>query len=161
LCARLIEENRVPDDVTIQVLTQAREDLIRRTFESLTGAKRAIVHVYNATAPAFRRVVFRHDPAGTIALAVNAARSFAIWRQRPETQWRFEYSPEVFSQTELEFARDICNAVLAVWQPTPDRKAIINLPATVESATPNVFCRPGGVDAPPPDLPRQRGPECA
>ncbi len=137
---RLIEENRIPDDVEIQVLTQAREDLIRRTFESLSGAKRAIVHVYNATAPVFRRVVFRHDPAETIALAVNAATLIRdLAAERPETQWRFQYSPEVFSQTELEFARDICNAVLAVWQPMPDRKAIINLPATVESATPNVF----------------------
>ncbi|WP_017299082.1 2-isopropylmalate synthase [Nodosilinea nodulosa] len=137
---RLIEENRIPDDVEIQVLTQAREDLIRRTFESLAGAKRAIVHVYNATAPVFRRVVFRNDEAGTIALAVNAAMLIRdLAAEQSETQWRFEYSPEVFSQTELEFARDICNAVLEVWQPTPDRKAIINLPATVESATPNVF----------------------
>ncbi|PSR15974.1 2-isopropylmalate synthase [filamentous cyanobacterium CCP3] len=137
---RLIEENRVPDDVEIQVLTQAREDLIRRTFEALAGAKRAIVHVYNATAPVFRRVVFRHDPQETIALAVNAATLIRdLAAERPATQWRFQYSPEVFSQTELEFARDICNAVLNVWQPTPDRKAIINLPATVESATPNVF----------------------
>ncbi|MBD1916861.1 MULTISPECIES: 2-isopropylmalate synthase [Cyanophyceae] len=137
---RLIEENRVPDDVEIQVLTQAREDLIRRTFDSLEGAKRAIVHVYNATAPVFQRVVFRNDSAATIALAVNAATLIRdLATERSETQWRFEYSPEVFSQTELEFARDICNAVLEVWQPTPDRKAIINLPATVESATPNVF----------------------
>ncbi|MGB3137864.1 MAG: 2-isopropylmalate synthase [Nodosilinea sp.] len=137
---RLIEENRVPDDVEIQVLTQAREDLIRRTFESLAGAKRAIVHVYNATAPVFRRVVFRHPPQETIALATNAAALIRdLAAERPETQWRFQYSPEVFSQTELEFARDICNAVLEVWQPTPNRKAIINLPATVESATPNVF----------------------
>ncbi|MBD1875496.1 2-isopropylmalate synthase [Nodosilinea sp. FACHB-131] len=137
---RLIEENRVPDDVEIQVLTQAREDLIRRTFDSLEGAKRAIVHVYNATAPVFRRVVFRNDSAATIALAVKAATLIRdLAAERPATQWRFEYSPEVFSQTELEFARDICNAVLEVWQPTPDRKAIINLPATVESATPNVF----------------------
>ncbi|MBD2232241.1 2-isopropylmalate synthase [Phormidium tenue] len=137
---RLIEENRVPDDVEIQVLTQAREDLIRRTFDALEGAKRAIVHVYNATAPVFRRVVFRNDSTATIALAVNAATLIRdLAAERPATQWRFEYSPEVFSQTELEFARDICNAVLEVWQPTPDRKAIINLPATVESATPNVF----------------------
>lgn len=137
---RLIDENRVPDDVEIQVLTQAREDLIRRTFESLAGAKRAIVHVYNATAPVFRRVVFRNDEAGTIALAVKAATLIRdLAAEQPGTQWRFQYSPEVFSQTELEFARDICNAVLEVWQPTPDRKAIINLPATVESATPNVF----------------------
>ncbi len=137
---RLIEENRVPDDVEIQVLTQAREDLIRRTFESLAGAKRAIVHVYNATAPVFRRVVFRKDEAETIDLAVKAATLIRdLAAERPGTRWRFEYSPEVFSQTELTFARDICNAVLEVWQPTPERKVIINLPATVESATPNVF----------------------
>ncbi|NMF85386.1 2-isopropylmalate synthase [Nodosilinea sp. P-1105] len=137
---RLIEEDRVPDDVEIQVLTQARADLIRRTFESLQGAKRAIVHVYNATAPVFRRVVFRKDPAATIQLAVDAATLMRdLAAERPETQWRFQYSPEVFSQTELDVARDICNAVLDIWQPTPDRNAIINLPATVESATPNVF----------------------
>lgn len=136
----LIEEDRVPDDVEIQVLTQAREDLIRRTFESLHGAKRAIVHVYNATAPVFRRVVFRKNPQETIELAVNAAKLIRdLAAEQPETEWRFQYSPEVFSQTELEFARDICNAVLEVWQPTPDRKAIINLPATVEGSTPNVF----------------------
>ena len=137
---RLIDEHRVPDDVEIQVLTQARADLIRRTFEALAGAKRAIVHVYNATAPVFRRVVFRHDQAATTDLAVQAATLIRdLAAASPETQWRFEYSPELFSQTELEFARDICNAVLDVWQPTPERKAIINLPATVESATPNVF----------------------
>jgi 2-isopropylmalate synthase len=137
---RLIEEDRVPEDVEIQVLTQAREDLIRRTFESLRGAKRAIVHVYNATAPVFRRTVFRLDKPGTMALAVNAATLIkTLAAEHPETQWRFQYSPEVFSQTELEFARDICNAVLAVWQPTRDRPAIINLPATVEGSTPNVF----------------------
>lgn len=137
---KLIEEERVPDDVEIQVLTQAREDLIRRTFESLRGAKRAIVHVYNATAPVFRRVVFNKDAQGTIDLAIRAATLIRdLAAEQPETQWRFQYSPEVFSQTELEFARDICNAVLEVWQPTPDRKAIINLPATVESSTPNIF----------------------
>lgn len=136
----LITEDRVPADVTIQVLTQAREDLIRRTFESLQGAKRAIVHVYNATAPAFRRTVFGLDEAGTIALAVKAAQLIKdLAAAQPETHWRFQYSPEVFSQTELAFARDICNGVLAVWQPTTDRKAIINLPATVEASTPNVF----------------------
>lgn len=137
---KLIEENRVPDDVEIQVLTQAREDLIKRTFEALKGAKKAIVHVYNATAPVFRRVVFAKDRQETIRLAVNAAELIRdLAAERPETQWRFQYSPEVFSQTELEFARDICNAVLHVWQPTPDSKAIINLPATVESSTPNIF----------------------
>ncbi|MBX2864181.1 MAG: 2-isopropylmalate synthase, partial [Leptolyngbyaceae cyanobacterium MAG.088] len=137
---RLITENRIPNDVTIQVLTQARESLIQRTFESLQGAKQAIVHVYNATAPVFRRVVFGNNQAETIELAVSAARLIRqLAQQQPETHWRFQYSPEVFTSTELPFARDICNAVLAVWQPTPDAKAIINLPASVEVATPNVF----------------------
>ena len=137
---RLINENRIPDNVTIQVLTQARESLIRRTFESLRGAKRAIVHVYNATAPVFRRVVFGNSKAETIELAVSAASLLRqLAQQQPETCWRFQYSPEVFTSTELPFARDICNAVLAVWQPTPQAKAIINLPASVEVATPNIF----------------------
>lgn len=137
---QLIEQDLVPDDVTIQVLTQAREDLIRRTFESLRGAKRAIVHVYNATSPVFRRTVFNLDRRGTLALAVSAAELIqTLAAAQPETDWRFQYSPETFTATELDFARDICNAVLAVWQPTPERTAIINLPATVEVATPNVF----------------------
>ena len=137
---RLIEENRVPDDVTIQVLTQARESLIRRTFEGLKGAKQAIVHVYNATAPVFRQVVFNNSKSETIELAVSAATLIQqLAQQQSETSWRFQYSPEVFTSTELPFARDICNAVLAVWQPTPEAKAVINLPASVEVATPNVF----------------------
>lgn len=136
----LIEEDRIPSDVTIQVLTQAREDLIRRTFEALRGAKQAIVHVYNATAPVFRRTVFNLDPQGTIDLAVSAARLIqTLAAAQPETAWRFQYSPETFTATELDFAREICNAVLEVWQPTPDRTAIINLPATVEVSTPNGF----------------------
>ncbi|MEM8613165.1 MAG: 2-isopropylmalate synthase [Cyanobacteria bacterium P01_H01_bin.105] len=137
---RLIKENRIPADVTIQVLTQARESLIYRTFEALQGAKQAIVHVYNATAPVFRRVVFGNSKAETIELAVSAATLIhQLAQQQPETFWRFQYSPEVFTSTELPFARDICNAVLAVWQPTPEAKAIINLPASVEVATPNIF----------------------
>lgn len=137
---QLIEDDLIPNDVTIQVLTQARESLIRRTFESLRGAKQAIVHVYNATAPVFRRVVFGNSPAETIELAVAAATLIRqLAQQQPDTCWRFQYSPEVFTSTELPFARDICNAVLAVWQPTPEAKAIINLPASVEVATPNVF----------------------
>ncbi|MEB3209748.1 MAG: 2-isopropylmalate synthase, partial [Leptolyngbyaceae bacterium] len=136
----LIEGDRIPDDVTIQVLTQAREHLIRRTFESLKGAKRAIVHVYNATSPVFRRTVFNLDRAGTIQLAVEAAHLIqTLADEHPETDWRFQYSPETFTATELDFAKDICDAVLDVWQPTPDRKAIINLPATVEVSTPNGF----------------------
>ncbi|MEM6255725.1 MAG: 2-isopropylmalate synthase [Cyanobacteria bacterium P01_D01_bin.156] len=137
---RLIEENHIPEDVTIQVLTQARESLIHRTFEALKGAKQAIVHVYNATAPIFRRVVFGNSKPKTIELAVSAATLIRqLAQQQPETAWRFQYSPEVFTSTELSFARDICNAVLAAWQPTPDAKAIINLPASVEVATPNIF----------------------
>ncbi|MEP0870328.1 2-isopropylmalate synthase [Trichocoleus desertorum AS-A10] len=136
----LIEQNLIPDDVTIQVLTPARESLIRRTFESLRGAKRAIVHLYNATAPVFRRVVFGLDRPGTIDLAVTAAQLFnELAAEQADTNWQFQYSPEVFTSTELDFAKEICNAVLEVWQPTPERKAIINLPATVEVSTPNIF----------------------
>jgi 2-isopropylmalate synthase len=136
----LIEQQLIPTDVTIQVLTQAREDLIHRTFESLRGVPRAIVHVYNATSPVFRQVVFGLDRQGTIKLAVNAAQLMQrLAATQPETQWRFQYSPETFTATELEFAREICDAVIAVWQPTPAAKAIINLPATVEVSTPNVY----------------------
>ena len=136
----LIEKDMVPDDVEIQVLTQAREPLIRRTFESLRGAKRAIVHVYNATAPVFRRVVFDVDRAGAVDIAVNATRLIReLAESRPETEWGFEYSPETFSATELDFALEISNAVADVWEPTPERKMILNLPTTVEVATPNVF----------------------
>lgn len=136
----LIEKNLIPDDVTIQVLTQAREDLIRRTLESLHGAKRAIVHLYNATSPVFRRTVFGLDRIGSIKLAVSAAKLFnELAAEQANTEWRFQYSPETFTATELDFAKEICDAVLDVWQPTPQRKAIINLPATVELATPNVY----------------------
>lgn len=136
----LIETDAIPDDVTIQVLTQAREDLIRRTFESVRGAKRAIMHVYNATSPVFRRTVFNLDRAGVVDIAVSAARLIRdLAAEHPETDWRFEYSPETFTATELEFSRDICEAVLDVWQPTPSRKTILNLPATVEVAMPNVY----------------------
>ena len=136
----LIEQDLVPDDVVIQVLTQAREPLIRRTFESLRGAKRAIVHVYNATAPVFRRVVFDVDRAGAVEIAVNATRLIReIAESRPETDWGFEYSPETFSATELDFALEISDAVADVWEPTPERKMILNLPTTVEVATPNIF----------------------
>lgn len=137
---QLIEQELIPEDVTIQVLTQARDHLIQRTFAALKGAKRAIVHVYNATSPVFRQTVFGLDPAGTIALATAAAQHCRdLAASQPGTEWRFEYSPETFTATELEFAHRICEAVLDIWQPTPDRKAIINLPATVEVATPNVF----------------------
>lgn len=136
----LIEEGHIPDDVTIQVLTQAREDLIVRTFESLKGAKRAIVHYYNATAPSFRRIVFNQDQAGVVQIAVNAAQVIKrLAEANPETDWRFEYSPEVFSSTETDFAVEVCNAVIGVFQPTPERRLILNLPATIEAATPNVY----------------------
>ncbi|MDX2353256.1 2-isopropylmalate synthase [Stutzerimonas xanthomarina] len=136
----LIEGGHIPDDVTIQVLTQAREDLITRTFESLKGAKQAIVHYYNATAPSFRRIVFNQDQAGVVNIAVAAAQVVKrLADAAPETDWRFEYSPEVFSSTETDFAVEVCNAVIEVFQPTPTKKLILNLPATVEAATPNIY----------------------
>jgi 2-isopropylmalate synthase len=136
----LIEKDMVPDDVTIQVLTPARPELIRRTFESLKGAKRAILHYYNATAPVFRRVVFRQDEAATIRLATDAARLIReLAAVAPETDWSFEYSPEAFSGTELPFVLQVCEAVMDVFEPTPQRPLILNLPATVEVSTPNVY----------------------
>ncbi len=136
----LIEGGHIPDDVTIQVLTQAREDLITRTFESLRGAKKAIVHVYNATAPSFRRIVFNQDKAGVIEIATSAAKLIKkLAAEQPGTDWTFQYSPEIFSSTELDFAVEVCDAVIDVWQPTPEKKIILNLPATVECATPNVY----------------------
>ncbi|HEX5841076.1 MAG TPA: 2-isopropylmalate synthase, partial [Pseudomonas sp.] len=136
----LIEGGHIPDDVCIQVLTQAREDLITRTFEALKGAKQAIVHYYNATAPSFRRIVFNQDKAGVIEIAVNAAQIIQrLAAANPQTAWRFEYSPEVFSSTETEFAVQVCNAVIGVFQPTPAHKLILNLPATIEAATPNIY----------------------
>ena len=136
----LIEGGHIPDDVTIQVLTQARDDLIERTFESLKGAKRAIVHYYNACAPSFRRIVFGQDKAGVKAIAVAAGQTIVrLAAERPQTQWGFEYSPEVFSSTETDFAVEVCNAVIAVFEPTPANKLILNLPATIECATPNNY----------------------
>jgi 2-isopropylmalate synthase len=137
---RLIEEDLIPDDVTIQVLTQSREELIRRTFDSLRGVRRAIVHLYNPTAPLFRRVVYGRDRAGIVAIATEGARRFAqCANEQPETDWRFEYSPETFTMTELDFALEICERVVDVWRASTDRPVILNLPATVEVATPNVF----------------------
>ncbi|CAL96139.1 2-isopropylmalate synthase [Azoarcus olearius] len=136
----LIEGGHIPDDVTIEVLTQARPHLIERTFESVRGAKRAIVHVYNAVAPNFRRIVFDTDRAGVKQIAVDSARYFVEMAARqPGTDFTFQYSPEVFSGTELDFAVEVANAVIEVWQPTPQQKCIINLPATVEMSTPNVY----------------------
>ncbi|MFA5549697.1 MAG: 2-isopropylmalate synthase [Porticoccaceae bacterium] len=137
---RLIEENRIPDDVTIEVLTQARQDLIARTIDSLRGARRAIVHMYNPTAPEFRRIVYNTDRAGARAIAEQGTRWVKeLTDARPETEWVYQYSPEVFSGTELDFAVEVCNAVSAIWAPTPERKMIFNLPATVEMSTPNVY----------------------
>ncbi|MCE5362549.1 2-isopropylmalate synthase [Pseudomonas anguilliseptica] len=136
----LIEGGHIPDDVTIQVLTQARDDLIERTFESLKGAKKAIVHYYNACAPSFRKIVFNQDKAGVKAIAVSAGTTIKrLAEAAPETQWGFEYSPEVFSSTEIDFAVEVCNAVIGVFQPTPANKLILNLPATIECATPNNY----------------------
>jgi 2-isopropylmalate synthase len=136
----LIDEGRIPADVTIQVLTPARDALIRRTFEALEGVPRAIVHLYNATAPVMRQKVLGLDEDGVVALAESHARLFnELAGARPATRWRFEYSPEMFSDTELPFAKRVVDAVTAVWQPTADRTCIINLPTTVERCTPNVF----------------------
>jgi len=138
---QLIDEKRIPDDVTIQVLTQAREPLIRKTFEALRGARRVVLHYYNATAPVMRRVVFGMEKEQVIAeLAVHHARLIKeLAAGQPETEWVFQYSPEMFSGTELEFSRQIVDAVTEVWEASPERKCIINLPSTVEHSTPNIF----------------------
>lgn len=138
---QIIEEDKIPDDVVIQVLTQSREHLIERTFESLIGAKQAIVHLYNSTSTLQRRVVFGLDESGIIDIAVHGAQLCAKYADEitPNTDIYFEYSPESYTGTELEFALKICNAVTDVWQPTPDHKVILNLPATVEMATPNIY----------------------
>lgn len=137
---RLIEEDRIPADVTIEVLTQAREDLIKRTVESLKGARRAILHMYNPTAPDFREIVYRTDKAGVRELAEQGTRWVREYTARqPETEWVYQYSPEAFSSTEVDFAKEVCDAVSAIWQPTPEQKMIFNLPATVEMSTPNTY----------------------
>ena len=145
----LVDQRLIPDQVAIQVLTQSREALIRRSFEALRGVKKAVMHLYNSTSPIQRQVVFGMDKAGIVEIAVSGARLIRdIAAEHPDTDWTFEYSPESFSATEPDFALEICEAVLAVWQPTPEHKVILNLPATVEMATPNVhadqiewFCR--------------------
>lgn len=136
----LIEENQIPDDVRIQVLVQARESLIARTFEALAGIKRANVHVYNSVSPTQRDWVFGLDKAQVQSLAVQGARWLQDYAQRyPQTEWRFHYTPESFTQTEPDYALSVCNAVLDVWQPTKDNPVVINLPSTVQVASPNVF----------------------
>ena len=138
--AGLVRSGRIPDDVTVQVLTQARRDLIETSFASLEGARTAIVHLYNAVSPAWRRIVFGMSRAEVKAIAVEGA---SILRdeagKRPGTDWRFEYSPETFSTAELDFSVEVCAAVMEVLRPTPDKPLILNLPATVECATPNVY----------------------
>ena len=139
-CRHIIGEGLIPDDVTIQVLTQSREELIRRTFEAISGARRAIVHLYNSTSTLQRRVVFGLDRDGITDIAVQGARLIdELAATVREGEIAYEYSPESFTGTELDYARDICDAVSDVWRPTPDRKMIVNLPATVEMATPNIY----------------------
>ena len=136
----IIEQDAVPDDVRIQVLTQARPELIARTYEAVHGAHSAVVHLYNSTSTLQRRVVFGLDRKGIANIATSGAEEVARWADKyPETDWRFEYSPESYTGTELEYAVEVCNAVSAVWGPSPDRPMIVNLPATVEMATPNVY----------------------
>ncbi|GAA1995683.1 2-isopropylmalate synthase [Nakamurella flavida] len=136
----IIEQDAIPADVRIQVLTQARPELIARTFEAVEGAHSAIVHLYNSTSTLQRRVVFGQDRAGIARIATDGAEEVARWAEKyPDTDWRFEYSPESYTGTELEYAVDVVNQVSAIWQPTPERPMIVNLPATVEMATPNVY----------------------
>jgi len=137
---KLVDDKLIPQDVTIEVLTQAREHLIRRTFESVAGARRVIMHVYNATAPLFRDVVFNMSKAEVVQLAVDSVTLIKELAQaNPQTEWVLQYSPELFTSTELEFAKEVCDAVTAVWGATPENKVILNLPATVEVATPNIY----------------------
>ena len=137
---QLIEQDLIPDDVAIVVLTQAREELIERTYESLRGAKQAIVHVYNSTSELQRRVVFRSDKKGVKKIAIDGAKWCLSGAETvPDTDIRFEYSPESFTGTELDYSLEVCEAVLDVWQATPERRAILNLPATVEMSTPNIY----------------------
>lgn len=135
----LIEKDLIPDDVTVQVLTQSREHIIRKTFEALSGCKNAIVHLYNSTSLAQREQVFRKSKEEIVRIAMEGAELFEKIAAETGTAYRYEYSPESFTGTEPEFALEICNAVLDVWKPTPDRKAIINLPATVELSSPHVY----------------------
>lgn len=140
LVRSLIEQNLIPDDVTIEVFTQARSHLIERTFHSVRDAKRAIIHLYNSTCPLHREVVFRSSKEEVTAMAVEGARQFKEQAKKygPE-RFQFQYSPETFNATEMDYAVQLCNAVLDVWQPTPENKVILNLPETVQLDTPNVY----------------------
>jgi 2-isopropylmalate synthase len=136
----IIEQDAIPADVRIQVLTQARPELIARTFEAVEGAPSALVHLYNSTSTLQRRVVFGLDRVGIRRIATDGAEEVARWAEKyPDTDWRFEYSPESYTGTELEYAVEVCNAVSAIWQPTEQNPMVVNLPATVEMATPNVY----------------------
>ncbi|MBQ8229794.1 MAG: 2-isopropylmalate synthase [Clostridia bacterium] len=138
-CRKLIEENLIPDDVTIQVLTQSREHIIAKTFEALKGAKKAIVHLYNSTSVAQRQQVFKREKKEIVDIAIFGAKLCKQYKEKAEGKITFEYSPESFTGTEPEFAAEICNAVLDIWQPTADDKAIINLPVTVSHSMPHVY----------------------
>ncbi len=136
----LIEQNHIPDDVTIEVLVQARYDLIEKTVQSLRGAKRAILHMYNPLAPAFRKIVYNTDKDGVKNIAIQGTKWVKeLTTQAPEVDWTYQYSPEVFSSTEVEFVKEVSDAVAEIWQPTPTKKMILNLPATVEMNTPNTY----------------------
>jgi 2-isopropylmalate synthase len=137
---KIINENLIPEHVTIQALTQARSELIKRTYEALEGAPRAIVHVYNSTSTLQRRVVFKSDEEGIKKIATDGAKEVRDYSEKyPNTDWMFEYSPESFTGTELPYALEVCNAVNEVWEPSKEKKSIINLPATVEMASPNIY----------------------
>ena len=135
----LIEKDMIPDDVTVQVLTQAREHIIKRTFEAVQGAPHAVIHVYNSTSVAQREQVFKKDKEQVKQIAIDGAKLLKQLADQTEGNFTFEYSPESFSGTEVDYAVDVCNAVLDVWQPTKDKKVIINIPTTVENAMPHVF----------------------
>lgn len=135
----LIDRNMIPDDVTVQVLTQAREHIIRKTFEAVKGAPHAVIHLYNSTSVAQREQVFHKDKQHILQMAVDGAKLLKKLAAETEGSFSFEYSPESFHGTEVDYAVDVCNAVLDVWKPTADNKAIINIPATVETAMPHIF----------------------
>ncbi len=137
---KLIDEKRIPDDVTIIALTQARPELIERTVESAAGAKKAMIHLYNACAPAFRKIVFDMSKDEVKQVAIEGTKAvMGCMAKHPQTDWYYEYSPEVFSTTEPEFALEVCNAVTDTWNPTPQKKIVFNLPATIEATTPNMY----------------------
>lgn len=138
-CRTLIEKNLIPDDVTIQVLTQSREHIIKKTFEALEGCKNAVVHLYNSTSVAQREQVFKKDKKDIIKIAVDGAKLLNEYKAKTPGNFKFEYSPESFTGTEMEFALEICNEVIDIWKPTPDNKVIINLPVTVEMSSPHVY----------------------